>query len=102
MIASEMEVVFRNPDLDRLETDPNFDCGYSQAIVRAYRKRMQAIRSAEDERTFYAMKSLHFEKLHGRGHQRSMRLNDQWRLILELESTEDGKVVCVISIEDYH
>lgn len=98
-----MEVVFQNIDLDRLETDPTFDCGYSQAIVRAYRKRMQAIRSAEDERTFYAMKSLHFEKLQGRrSHQRSMRLNDQWRLILEFERSGEGKIVCVVDIEDYH
>lgn len=64
---------------------------------------MQAIRAAEDERTFYAMKSLHFEKLKGnRSHQHSMRLNDQWRLILEFECTNDGKVVLVIGIEDYH
>ena len=64
---------------------------------------MQAIRAAEDERAFYAMKSLHFEKLKGnRSHQHSMRLNDQWRLILEFERTSDGKVVLVIGIEDYH
>lgn len=64
---------------------------------------MQAIRAAEDERAFYAMKSLHFEKLKGdRSHQHSMRLNDQWRLILEFERGNDGKVVLVIGIEDYH
>jgi proteic killer suppression protein len=98
-----MEVRYRDPALDRLETDPSFDGGWSQAVVRAFRKRMQAIRAAEDERTFYAMKSLHFEKLKGnRLHQHSMRLNDQWRLILEFERTNDGKVVLVIGIEDYH
>jgi proteic killer suppression protein len=45
---------------------------------------MQYIRAASDERDFYALKSLHYEKLHGkRSHQRSMRLNDQFRLILQ-------------------
>jgi proteic killer suppression protein len=98
-----MEVRYCDAALDRLETDPSFDGGWSQAVVRAFRKRMQAIRAAEDERAFYAMKSLHFEKLKGnRSQQHSMRLNDQWRLILEFERTSDGKVVLVIGIEDYH
>ena len=64
---------------------------------------MQVIRSAPDERVFYGMKSLHFEKLQGkRSHQRSIRLNDQWRLIIEFEGKDPGKIVVVVSIEDYH
>lgn len=48
------------------------------------------------------MKSLHYEKLKGkRSHQRSMRLNDQFRLIVEIEEA-NGRTVVVISIEDYH
>jgi proteic killer suppression protein len=98
-----MEVRFRNAELDRLETDASYDGGWGQAIIRAYRKRMQVIRAAEDERAFYALKSLHFEKLKGdRCHQHSMRLNEQWRLILEFEGSGSGKIVLVIGIEDYH
>jgi proteic killer suppression protein len=98
-----MEVRFRDKDLDRLEVDPKFEGGYPQALVKAFRKRMQVIRAAEDERAFYALKSLHFEKLVGdRYEQHSMRLNDQWRLILELVGTNTDKVVVVVSIEDYH
>jgi len=64
---------------------------------------MQFIRAAADERDFYAMKSLHFEKLKGaRDHQRSVRLNDQWRLVLEFEGKGQTKVVVVKEIEDYH
>ncbi len=64
---------------------------------------MQTIRVAPDERTFYELKSLHFEKLKGnRSHQHSMRLNKQWRLILEFDGTGSAKVVCIIAIEDYH
>ena len=52
---------------------------------------------------FYALKSLHFEKLKGgRAHQYSMRLNDQWRLVLEFETSEAGKIIWVVGIEDYH
>ena len=77
--------------------------GFAREVVRAYRKLMQAIRSAPDERTFYAMKSLHFEKLKGdREHQRSMRLNKQWRLILEIRPSQPKHIVVIIGIEDYH
>jgi proteic killer suppression protein len=98
-----MEVQFRNATLDRLETDPKYDGGFSQTIVTAYRKRMQTIRAAPDERVFYQLKSLHFEKLLGnRSHQHSMRLNDQWRLIIELVRDAPQKTVVIVSIEDYH
>lgn len=47
-----MEVEFADKDLDRLETDPDDNAGFSQEIVRAFRKRMQVIRAAPDERVF--------------------------------------------------
>jgi proteic killer suppression protein len=68
-----------------------------------YRRRLQLIRAAPDERDFYAMKSLHYEKLKGaRQHQRSMRLNDRLRLIVELADNESDKRVRIVAIEDYH
>ena len=98
-----MEVRFSGGGLDRLETDPKFDGGFSQAVVRVFRKRLQFIRGAPDERVFYQMRSLRFEKLKGkRKHQYSMRLNDQWRLILELDDQVSAKVVVVVAVEDYH
>lgn len=98
-----MEVDFANGELERLETDPTYSAGLSQALVKVFRKRMQQIRAAVDERDFYALKSLHFEKLSaGRRHQHSMRLNDQYRLIVELQGEGNNKVVRIIGIEDYH
>jgi proteic killer suppression protein len=98
-----MDVEFDDDNLDRLETDAQFTAGYSQEIVRAYRKRMQQIRAFSDERDFYALKSLHFEKLKGdrEGHS-SVRLNAQWRLILEIRGNHPCKVVGIIEIVDYH
>lgn len=98
-----MEVRFESETLKQLESDATFTAGLDGALVKAFRKRMQLIRAAQDERVFYAMKSLHYEKLKGdRAHQRSMRLNDQWRLILRLEEDETGKLVVIVSIADYH
>jgi proteic killer suppression protein len=71
--------------------------------VKAYRKALQHIRAATDERTLYARRAFRFEKLSGkRQGQHSMRLNDQWRLIVELRGAASKKVVHVIEIVDYH
>ena len=96
-----MDIEFANADLDRLETDPKFTGGYGPEIIRGFRKAMQSIRAAHDERDLYASRGLGFEKLKGqRQHQCSARLNKQWRLILEL--TGPPKKVRVIGVEDYH
>jgi toxin HigB-1 len=98
-----MEVEFADDDLDRLEVDRWFTAGHEEGVIKAYRKMMQVIRAAVDERDFYALKSLHFEKLQGkRSHQRSMRLNSRWRLILELKGDAPNKMMSIIGIEDYH
>ena len=98
-----MEIAFAVESLDRLETDAGYSAGFGDAVVKAYRKRMQQIRAATDERTFYATRSLNFEMLKGdREGQYSMRLNDQWRLIVELVGKAPRKVVRIIEITDYH
>ncbi len=98
-----MEIAFHDESLDRLETDAGFNASFGDPVVKAYRKRLQQIRAAQDERTFYALKSLHFEKLKGdREGQHSMKLNDQWRLIVKFKGKAPNKVVRVIEITDYH
>ncbi|MDR3369068.1 type II toxin-antitoxin system RelE/ParE family toxin [Rhodoferax sp.] len=98
-----MEVVFDDADLDRLETDAQFTAGRPQEVVRAFRKRMQQIRAFRDERDFLAVRSLNFEKLKGnREGQQSVRLNLQWRLILEIRGDHPCKVIGIIEIVDYH
>jgi proteic killer suppression protein len=99
-----MQIVFANDDLDRLEIDRFYTANLSQALVKAYRSKINTIRQVNDERDFYALKSLHFEKLEGkRKHQYSMRLNEKYRLIIELiESNTKGKVVKIVEITNYH
>lgn len=98
-----MEVKFDDGNLDRLETDAQFTAGHSQEVVRAYRKRMQQIRAFRDERDFLSVRSLNFEKLKGsREGQHSIRLNLQWRLILEIRGDHPCKVIGIIEIVDYH
>jgi proteic killer suppression protein len=64
---------------------------------------MQQIRAARDERDFMQLKSLHFEKLRAdRQGQHPVRLNLQWRLILEIRGAHPCKVVGIVEIVDYH
>ncbi len=98
-----MEVEFADADLDQLETDPHFTAGFDASIVRGFRKAMQAIRAAVDDRDLYAAKGLHFEKLKGnRSGQRSIKINKQWRLILVMVEKGKERSVKVIGIENYH
>ncbi len=109
-----MDVEFDDDDLDKLEVDPRATCGFPQGVVKGFRKVMQAIRNAEDERDLYALKGLRFEKLSGdRQGQRSLRCNDQYRLIVRLivegkkekvsvTKERKKKKVRVIEITDYH
>ena len=98
-----MDVSFADSDMDRLETDATYSAGYGGALVKAYRKAMQHIRAASDERTFYSRRAFNFEKLSSaREGQHSMRLNDQWRLIIELRGSSPNKIVHIVEITDYH
>ena len=98
-----MDVKFRNRKLDRLETDPSFTMGLPDAVVRRYRQRLRFIRAARDERDFRAYRSLHFERLKGdRRGCHSMRLNDQFRLIVVVTGRHPDKYVRIEGVEDYH
>ena len=98
-----LEVVIRDKALLELATNKSAKSGFPQAIEKKFRFRIQQIMTFIDERELYQIKSLHFEKLKGdRSHQHSIRLNDQWRLILEFEGEAPNKQVVVVGIEDYH
>jgi len=95
-------VRFADKRLQRMEMESGYTAGFGPDVAKAFRRLMAYIRSAVDERAFYAMKSLHYEKLKGnRSHQRSMRLNQQYRLIVEIVQAQERTVI-VVSIEDYH
>lgn len=98
-----MDVEFDDPDLDRLETDLQFTGGWEPSIVRGFRKVMNAIRCAVDERDLRNTRGLRFKSRKPPNvHQHSMRINDQWRLIVEMRGTGVSKRVGVVKIEDPH
>ncbi len=99
-----MQVEFEDDNLLRLYTEPDFRVPAMGAdLVKSFRRKMAIIVAALDERDLLAMRSLRFEKLVGdRAWQYSIRLNDQWRLILRLRTDEDGRVAVIVEVVDYH
>ena len=98
-----MRVLFQDAKLAKLESEAGFAAGFAQEAMRGYRRVMQFIRAANDERDFYAMRSLNFEKLLGkRFGQYSFRINDQWRLIACIQKSEPKNTIVILEITDYH
>jgi len=98
-----MDVHFASDRLKQVDADAKASTGYGPTIDKGFRKLMMIIRAAVDERDIYARPAVRFEKLSGqRRHQYSMRINDQYRLIVELEGSAPNKVVTIVGIEDYH
>lgn len=99
-----MRIDFEDDELRRWYDEPDFHAPrYGTDLVKAFRKKLGLIVAAATEQDLRSMKSLHFEKLVGdRAGQHSIRLNDQWRLVLRLEADGHGRVVVILEIVDYH
>jgi len=72
-------------------------------LLKAFRRVVDIVAAAPDERTLHGLRGLRLEKLRGdRSGQHSVRLNDQYRLILEINRDDEGSYVTLLGIVDYH
>jgi toxin HigB-1 len=98
-----MKIVFADDELALIETDQAGVTRLSVAVIKSARRKLTVLRAAVDDRSLRNWKSLHYEKLRGdREGQRSIRLNDQFRMTFELDEETDPQTVTILSIEDYH
>ena len=98
-----MRFVIKDKDLLLLYTKEKNAHRYPSGVVDAFFEVMAVIASANNEADIRAFKSLHFEKLGGkRVGQISLRLNKQYRLIIQIEKDEQGKLLWIIELVDYH
>lgn len=99
-----VRIEYDDDDLRRLAEEADFrPKHWGPEVIRAYRKKIQLLAHAKDERDLRALRSLNLEKLKGdRAGQWSIRLNDQFRLIITFHTDEDGRVVVVVELVDYH
>jgi proteic killer suppression protein len=98
-----LRVEYHDEVLRRLAEEPGYaPKGWDLDVIKSYRKKVQLISAAPNERDLYAMRGLRMEKLKGdRVGQTSMRLNDQFRLILTFK-TEGDRVAVLLEVVDYH
>lgn len=98
-----MRFIFKDKKLEALYTQQKGKKKYPPEVIKAFFIVMAVIRRARDERDLHAARSLNYKTLKGkRSHQHSIRLNKQWRLIIERQKDKTGKYLLIISIEDYH
>ena len=99
-----VKIEYADEELRRLAEEIDFrPKKWGRDLVAAYRKKIQILDSAKDERDLSAMRSLNLEKLKGaRAEQYSIRLNEQFRLILTFRTEDDDRVVVVLELVDYH
>lgn len=98
-----MRIVFRDAKLAAVQTAAAAQTGLPFGVIKSVQRKLVLLGSAPDERTLRNWKSFHYEKLVGdRAGQRSIRLNDQWRLVFILDETTAPPTVEILAIEDYH
>jgi toxin HigB-1 len=96
-------VEYHDEVLRRLAEEPAYrPQRWGPEVIKAYRKKIQLILAATDERDLRAMRSLRLEQLSGdRQGTSSIRLNDQFRLILTFK-TDGERVAVILELVDYH
>lgn len=89
-----MQIDYRREELERLELDAGFTAGLPEGVVRAYRGRIQALRAAPKEDALRPLRSFELvaEGADG-GH--SLRVNEEWRLLVSFESAVQDRVTVV-------
>jgi proteic killer suppression protein len=99
-----MDVIFADPVLALIETDEAGKTKLPVAVIKSARRKLTVLRAAPDDRSLRNWKSLHYEKLKkDREGLRSLRLNDQFRMVFVLdEGAKPQATVTIIGIEDYH
>jgi proteic killer suppression protein len=98
-----LDFEFSTRKLERLYTEELGASKVPPQVVDAFFEVMAAIEAARDERDLRALKHLHFEKLKGqRKHQRSLALHGGFRLVVRLLEDDEGKVLMIDEIVDYH
>lgn len=98
-----MKIDFRDASLALIRTDRAAETKLPFAVIKSCRDKLVFLEAAPDERTIRNWKSLRYEKLKGtRNGQRSIRINDQWRLVFLLDEKTTPPTIVVLAVEDYH
>lgn len=99
-----MIVAYASKRLERLYTAGEGSEDFPEQVVNAYLRRIRSLEAAGDERDIRAQKALRLEALKGKRYRgkHSIRLNDQWRLIIEFSGHGDSKTVTIAELTNHY
>jgi toxin HigB-1 len=98
-----MRIEFANERLLLLFTRDAHKLGLPIAVIKAAQLKLYELEQAPDERSLRNWKGLRYKKLSGeREGQRSIRVNDQYRIIFEILNDEGPPLIRVLEIDDIH
>lgn len=95
-----MKFEFKDKDLVKLYTSGRGF--YSEAIIKAFFKKIEVIDNAKNESDLRNLRSNRFEKLKGRKNDYSIRLNKQYRLEFELVKNNTSKTLLIKKISKHY
>jgi proteic killer suppression protein len=94
-----MDVVFQDKTLALVETDEAAQTRLPVSVINSIRRKLPILRAAPDERTLRNWKSLHYERMVG--DERSIRLNDQYRLIFTINTESTTTKMTILRVWDH-
>lgn len=97
---SVVDIEFADSKLALVETEDAHKTKLPVAVIDSMRNKLGFIRGAPDERSLRNWRSLHYEKMEGE--ERSIRLNDQYRLIFRIDTTCSPNKITVLRIWDHN
>lgn len=98
-----MRIEFADADLRRICTDEAHRLGLPVSVIQAARRRLVQLESVADERDLRNLKSLNYKKLQGdKDGKRTVRVNDQYRIVFTLLETEQPPIINILAICDTH
>lgn len=98
-----MEVNYKDKKLALLETDRASETKLPESVINSFRFKVVQLKAAPDERTLRNVKSLHYEKLRGkRDGQRSIRLNEKWRVVFTLNDSSIPHQITILEITNHY
>ena len=98
-----MELEFDDSDLEDMIFNERYTGKVAQSLVKMVRRCINYLIQAPDRRAIYNFTGYQLEKLKGdmKGFH-SLRLNDQYRLVIQFVAGSEGEIIRVIRIGDYH
>ncbi len=99
-----MIVAFARKELERLYTAGDGAEDYAEQVVNTFLRRVRTLEAAVDERDLRAQRALRLEALKEKRYRgkHSIRVNDQWRLILEFSGHGEDKTVTIMELSKHY